>query len=400
MQRAIGSFRLPLEFALTCTAFFSPALAQSPEPLAIPVSQAGWFTFSGDTRALLAFNTELDGHTADAVADTGVTFTSIDRAFAVRFWPDTITPPSVAMSASGGTAAAALGPVVDIALPTRPTVRRRAIVTDHTGISSAAGHPVNVLLGMDVIGQGSLELDLANKRWRFGDTGMSWLGFATVPIRYSAGRYLNYVEIDVEGRPLHLAVDTGYDGGLMLTTQAAVGTGLLRRGRITTIAIQGLGGLAVTQMLIPSNLRIGKFTLSDLEVQIDDGGGLPTKWRLDGLVGLNFLRRFHIALDYPAGTMAYTPTDLPVPKAIRSTIGVQALPDGDGLAIVHVMANSPAARAGWTAGGRICAVDGIAIDNSPQHTGPNPWNVAPAGTRVSFRFCDGSTKVLTARNFY
>lgn len=206
--------------------------------------------------------------------------------------------------------------------------------------------------------------------------------------------------IDVAGNPLRLGIDTGYDGGLMLTARAAARARMFITGRFTSIASQSLGGVAVTRITIPGRLHVGTSMLSDMEVQVDDGDGLPSQWGLDGLVGLGFLSRFHVALDYPAGTMLYTFAHRPAPRTIRSTIGVQTRPDGAGLVVVHIMANSPAARADWKIGERICAIDGEAVDNRRPRTGPNPWNVAAPGTRVAFQFCDGAKRTLVARNFY
>ncbi len=389
-----------LTLVLILVAPFSAISAQAPDAPAAITGETAWISYADGKRGLLTFDAAINGHPAHAVTDTGVTFTSLDRTFAERFWPDSPSSNGVTLSAAGGAAVAELGPLVDIALPAADPVKRRALVADHSGLAGAGGRSIDMLLGMDVIGRGALELDLAHGRWRFAPSGGSWPRALSAPLRYTADRYHNYIVIDVEGRPLRLGIDTGYDGGLMLTAGAAAKAGLLRTGRVTTIAAQGLGGVTVTRLMIPKRLRVGTETLADMDVRIDDGDGLPTQWGFDGLVGLGFLRRFHVALDYPAGTMRYALADRAPAPPVRSTIGVQAGPDGAGLAIVHVMANSPAARAGWKAGERICAVEGAAIDNSRPQSGPNPWNVAKAGTRVAFQFCDGTARTLIARDFY
>lgn len=389
----------PLLTLISAAVSFSAVSAQAPDAPAT-TGDGAWISYADGAGALLSFDAAIEGHRAHAVADTGVTFTSLDRTFAERLPAYSASSTSVTLSVSGGAAEAALGPLVDITLPASEPLKRRTLVTDHSRVASAGGRPIDMLLGMDVIGRRALDLDLAHGRWRFAPSGESWSGAFSAPLRYSTDRYHNYIVIAVAGRPLRLGIDTGYDAGLMLTAEAAANAGLLKTGRVTTIAAQGLGGVAVTRLTIPKHLRVGTATLADVDVRIDDGNSLPTQWGFDGLVGLGLLRRFHAVLDYPAGAMRYTPADRAPSPPVRSTIGVQARPDGAGLAIVHVMANSPAARAGWKAGERICAVDGAAIENGLPRHGPNPWNVAKAGTRVTFRFCDGSVRTVIARDFY
>lgn len=185
-----------LGLAVLVTAQLGSAFAQAPTMQPESPPNAGWIPYEG-VGALLAFEASIDGHAARSIADTGVTFTSLDRAFAEQFWPGKTGAPTIALSASGGAAAA--GPIIDITLPAREPVKRRALITDNRGLAATIGRRINMFLGMDVIGHGALELYLANRRWRFAPSGVHFAGAPSVPLRYTADRYHNY-SCDRRGR--------------------------------------------------------------------------------------------------------------------------------------------------------------------------------------------------------
>lgn len=326
----------------------SGALAQETAPQTVIAYRPAdgkvqaWNPYDSKTASPLFINAVIERRSVKAMVDTGVTFSTLDSTWARRAGLHVDTSFDITLSASGGAARAFKGPVVDLQIPPYSVGKLQTLAIDLNGAANAAEHPIDIMVGMDVISAGSLELDLANQGWRLGPTGLTWPRASRVPLRYTPDRYHSYVEINVEGHPLKLGVDTGYTGGLMLTAKAAALTGLFRRGRATTKAAQGSGGIAITQMTIPDRLRFGDLMLQGVPVDIEEANGLPTQWRLDGLVGVDLLRHLHAAFDFPAGTLFYVRSETFVVPEVRSTMGIQALRQDDSLVIVHVMANSPA----------------------------------------------------------
>ncbi|MGN8000065.1 aspartyl protease family protein [Sphingomonas sp. 22176] len=223
---------------------------------------ASWSSYDRTKAGPLFAEATIEGRRAAVMVDTGVTFTTLDLGWIKQFSNGAEAQPTLRVAATGGTASAALGPVVDLSLPSYDVHRLQTLAADFSGFKSALSRPVDMALGMNVIGVGSLELDLGAAHWRFAPTGIRWPQAATARLLYTPDRYHSYIVIDIEGHVLRLGVDTGYDGGLMLTKNAAMITGLFDRNPTTTVASVGLGGMAISTLTVPTKMKFGASELS------------------------------------------------------------------------------------------------------------------------------------------
>jgi len=140
--------------------------------------------------------------------------------------------------------------------------------------------------------------------------------------------------------------------------------------------------------------------LSDIPTTVDAPDGFVASRRVDGLIGIALLRRFHAVIDFPAGRVLLLADPRPAAPPPRSTAGLQFRRSGGTLEVIHVMANGPASVAGWRPGDCIRAVDGVAaanIESDPRTAG---WSRGAPGRIVALTMCDGSTRTLTLARFY
>ena len=407
MQRRVHT--LCLAFTIwTALIPIRSALAEDPAPLgrveyrpAPETGQPEWIAWKAESDGVLRFNAVVSGRPVNAMADTGATFTALDRRFAETLGAkvDTNTQ-AIPVVGTGGPATAYPGPTIDLTFPSYTIERLSTAIVDLASLQIDADRPLDMMLGLDVLGSGALELDLAEHGWRLWPSGVQAQDTETAPLRRSESGFYAFVTIPVGTRPLRLWIDTGSMVGLQLTAAAAASIEALKQGRRTSLATQGISGVLVETLVVPSRLKFGAVELSEVPVQIG-GEGVDTQPEgFDGMIGLGLLQQLHAVLDLPAGTFLYVPNDGPPKPLVRSTIGLQTQWDAGAVVIRHVMANSPAASGGWQPGDRICAVDGAPVTPRRAAYAPSPWSVKPPGTKLTFRLCDGTERTLVAKDFY
>lgn len=385
-----------------------PARAEDPVPTRQvqyrPVPETGqpeWIAWKAESDGVLRFDAVVSGRPVNAMADTGATFTALDRRFAETLGAKVeARTQAIPVVGTGGPATAYPGPTIDLTFPSYTIMRLSTAIVDLAALRIDADRPLDMMLGLDVLGGGALELDLAEHGWRLWPSGVQAQDTETAPLRRSESGFYAFVTIPVGTRPLRLWIDTGSMAGLQLTAAAAASIEALKQGRRTSIATQGINGVLVETLVIPSRLKFGAVELSEVPVQIG-GEGIDTQPEgFDGMIGLGLLQRLHAVLDLPAGTFLYVANDDPPKPLVRSTLGLQTQWDNGAVVIRHVMANSPAASGGWQAGDRICAVDGAPVARRTTAYAPSPWSVKPPGTKLTFRLCDGTERALVAQDFY
>lgn len=386
----------------------APALAEDPAPTGQvqyrPVPETGqpdWIAWTADSDGVLRFNAVVSGRPVNAMADTGATLTALDRGFAETLGAKVeASAQGIPVVGTGGPATAYPGPTIDLTFPSYTIERLPTAILDLASLRAAGGRPIDMMLGLDVLGSGALELDLAEHGWRLWPSGVQSQGAETAPLRRSESGFYAFVTIPVGTRPLRLWIDTGSMAGLRLTAAAAETVEALKQGRRTSLATQGVNGVLVETLVIPSRLSFGAVELSEVPVAIGGEGSNAHPEEFDGMIGLGLLQRLHAVLDVPAGTFLYAANEGPPKPLVRSTIGLQTAWDGGGVVVRHVMANSPAASGGWREGDRICAVDGAPVAQRAANQAAYPWSVKPSGTKLTLRLCDGTERALVAQDFY
>jgi tetratricopeptide (TPR) repeat protein len=124
-----------------------------------------------------------------------------------------------------------------------------------------------------------------------------------------------FVEVGLsDGQPHLFLVDTG-SSVTVISRKVANDLGLttkLRPGRLV-----GLSGSVPWQASVLGTIRLGPYTLRDIDVAVDVPG-VPSHVGLvplAGILGNNVLAEFQVAIDYPAQTIALARGDMEIPES-------------------------------------------------------------------------------------
>ena len=234
-------------------------------------------------------------------------------------------------------------------------------------MAPALGRHVDGLLGLDLLGDGIVELDFDRRVMRVHERGGFALpdGATTLPARLLAGKPIVETTIrtaDGTSRRAAMVLDFGMAGTVRLTTRYtdandmvnAVGPVVPNRSET------GLGGGLESLMGRVASLSIGDVELREPVVSLArerTGGDAAPPY--DGLIGIGVLRRFRVFFDRAESRVAFVPTTRTSRPFVYAPSGVTFAPLGAatrGLVVTRVAPGTPGASAGLRAGDRLLAV--------------------------------------------
>ena len=256
-----------------------------------------------------------------------------------------------------------------------------------------------MLVGAAVCSCCALDINYDAGRFRLLPSPRLPFTATTVPLsRATTGLFRS--EMTVAGRRIRpVVVDTG-DGSSLTIGDASWAAMGFKPAQVTTTLGWGMGGASVADTAIASPVALGSLTVPEAEIRREPPGGFLTVSSSAGRIGSGLLLRFRVLLDPGAGRMVLQPgkrIDTPV---ARSTSGLLMHQEATQLRVIHVMRNSPAARASWRDGAAICEVDGVAVADMTRLGSAINWGAGTPGTTVRLGLCDGSRRTLTLRRFY
>ncbi|WP_374944497.1 aspartyl protease family protein [Sphingomonas sp.] len=401
--------RIPVAIALPIAIAASCGQASPQRALAAAAPEAGiarlasdaedrWVQFDLTPGNQIRFPLTLDGRTLTAILDTGVSVTVLSRK-------------SIAVDAtrlrSGGQATAIGGQVAidwmatrEIAIGGLTLTGASVAVTALPALATGSGAAVDMLVGRDLIGGQALDIDYAHRRFRLIASGRLPFTGATAPLTISPQRLVYESAITLGARTLKpMIVDTG-DGAAITVTQAGWAAAGLTRLPATSAIAYGLAGPLVTTLAIVPTLRVGTLEAASVEVRVEGDGGFSKAVGAAGRIGSGFLQNYRVLLDPGAGRMVFQPGPGANRAPLRSTSGLLLGLERDRLKVLHVMANGPAAAAGWREGETICSVDGTPIAPDYPASPLAAWSVGAPGRIVRLGVCGGAERTLRLANFY
>lgn len=378
-------------------ALLAPAIALvQPQAATVltPDTEARWVDFQLTPYNQIRFPIELDGHTAWAILDTGLSDTIVTSKFAR----------AAGLAPARRQRAVAIGGGVEVAWATTRSIRFGGLARTggRVGIADPAGgirFGAEVLVGADILGCCALDIDYDARRFRILSSGRMPFTGSTAPLRRRSPNGVYQSEVTVAGVPLRpIIVDTGDGGSLTLSRTAWASTGT-RDARITTTLGWGMGGAVVTDTLIVPSFALAGMAPREAEARIEGEGGFSATVGAAGRLGFGILQRYRVLLDPRAGRMILQPGKAVAAGVIRSTSGLLVEFTGTALRVVHVMRGSPAAASGWKSGETICSADGIAVTEDVRD-GAVEWTIGTPGRTVRIALCDGTERNLTLADFY
>ena len=391
-------------------ALLLPSMAQAdcPPPQTAPPADAFYFCFDGpkigpqpiidgDKGPLIVAEVELNGHKLPALLDTGAEISIVDSSVAKEIGLK--TGAAATITALSGQQAPAQKASID-QLVIGGFIRKGGIVAvaDMGALRRAARQRVAMALGADVLSQVALFVDRDNLSLvvipnNARANGANWMA----PLRVQQPGNVIMTNLSVDGHPMTAKLDTGAEDELILneTKWAEI---VPSKARVTTLGGGDLAGSRIARLVRFNDLRIGGKSIGDaIATQVPSA---PSTELPDGVLGMGILSRYNLFLNPQAGVMVLTELKKPAAPRRETMVGIQGMPTDDGLAIMHVMAHSPAEAAGLKGGDRICTVDGQTVRADWAGTAKNDWMTGPEGKTVVLGRCGGGSVKLTLRRFY
>ncbi len=360
-------------------------------------TSSGWlpFEYFGGTRIFV--QAKINGHPVTAMLDSGASATVIDT----RFLQVAGLRSDGAQNGDGAGGGGAYGTVtgVDLSLGHLTIRGSPAVAIDLAAVEKQLGHPLPVILGGAVFDKTVVDIDFARRRIAFRNAE----GFRAAPgariSEITRVGEIRAIQARIEGRLATLLFDIGNGGALTLYPRFWNRPEFLKDRRLSTTLAGGWGKMREQKLAKVRDVTIGGVTLRTLPTTLDDGSSKASRdENLDGNVGIRILSRFHLIVDFPHDRVLLdSGTDPSAPFPINRA-GLTLQPSAVGTKVLYVAPQSPASVSGFAAGDEITAVR--TDRDNPLNPGSGNWLTGPAGSTLTVRLADGSTRTLKLADYF
>jgi predicted aspartyl protease len=159
------------------------------------------------------------------------------------------------------------------------------------------------LLGGNFLVEYVVEIDFPRRRVRFLDSGRYRVpekttapGETVLPLHLVSNRPI--VEVEIEGHPVSLLLDTGASYGVLIGGRVARATGLEFHPAPGLSAAGVMGEIGV-EFAEAQSVRVGTLEFRNLPVIVAPRGLYQQATANDSLIGLDLLSQFTLQIDYP-----------------------------------------------------------------------------------------------------
>ena len=378
--------------AVLCTALISgaapsPGLAQPPTPVAGVQRLPAWEAMDLSSGSIV-LKVQIAGETIDAVLDTGSSHSIIDSSLAKRLGIAAAKSVLLTGFSKQVRAHQSVGTQVTVAGSEYST---SLIIFEMTPM----GMEQKMILGRDFLDIHIIELEFANSRFRFLDSAEA-RDLPSEPISLiSESRRKLWIPVRINGQEVFADLDLGNQGALLISDSAAARLipGLPRSTWVT----QDVSGLLTTGSVVVPVFSVAGTDLRSVPAEVMH---LPPPDNASANVGLPILRRFAMTLDLGNSRLWLTPDAAAIDRPFeRNRLGAALEPQEEGLKILHVALNSPAAAAGLAVGDVIVEVDGRRVTRDNRFE-LSRFGDGAAGESHRILTKAGRSLVLQLRDYY
>ena len=373
--------------ALISGAAPSPGLAQPSKPAAGVQRLPAWEAMDLSSGSIV-LKVQIAGETIDAVLDTGSSHSIIDSSLAKRLGIAAAKSVLLTGFSKQVRAHQSVGTQVTVAGSEYST---SLIIFEMTPM----GMEQKMILGRDFLDIHIIELDFANSRFRFLESAEA-RDLPSEPISLiSESRRKLWIPVRINGQEVFAELDLGNQGALLISDSAAARLipGLPRSTWVT----QDVSGLLTTGSVVVPVFSVAGTDLRSVPAEVMH---LPPPDNASANVGFSILRRFAMTLDLGNRRLWLTPDAAAIDRPFeRNRLGAALEPQEEGLKILHVALNSPAAAAGLAVGDVIVEVDGrrVTRDNRSELS---RFGDGAAGESHRILTKAGRSLVLQLRDYY
>jgi len=357
-----------------------------------------WIPFEFTPGNQIRFTMSLEGRPVSAILDTGVSYSVLAQRYAT----------ANRLRVRGRAKADVIGGSVAVGWVVTRTLAIGGLRRDGGGLAVAelpatatgSATAVDLLVGRDLTADYALDIDYAQRRFRFLRSGRAPFAGTSSPLAIAPDRLVYVSSVVLGGAELRpMVVDSGDGSAITLSTAGWRTAQMAQRATTTTVSF-GLAGPVVSEVAIVPQLVVGRTIARNVEVRVEASGGFSDAIGIAGRIGSGFLQNYRVLLDPAAGHMLLSANAGADKPPLRSTSGLLLGIADDRLKVLHVMRGSPAAQEGWQAGEMICRVDGQAITAAYPGSALAGWSAGAPGRVVALTSCDGRERRLTLASFY
>ena len=376
--------------AVLCAALISGAAPSSgpiePPPPAAGVQRVVAWEAMDLSSGSIVLKVQIAGETIDAVLDTGASHSGIDSSLAKRL--GIAAEKSVTLNGFSKQVRAhqSVGTQITVAGSEYST---SLLIVDMT----ATGLEQKMILGRDFLDIHILELEFSNSRFRILDSAEA-REISSEPISLiSSSRRILRIPVRINGQEVFADLDLGNQNALFISDSAAAQLiPELPRSTWVTLDVSGL--------LTTGSVAVPVFSVAGTDLRSVPALVMSLPDNASANVGLPILRRFAMTLDLGKSRLWLTPDAAAIERPFeRNRLGAALEPQEEGLKILHVALNSPAAAAGLAVGDVIVEIDGrrVTRDNRSELS---QIGAGAAGESHRILTKAGRSVVLQLRDYY
>lgn len=376
--------------AVLCAALISgvapsPGLAQPPRPAAGVQRLPAWEAMDLSSGSIV-LKVQIAGETIAAVLDTGASHSVIDSSLAKQL--GIAAAKSVALNGFSKQ------------VPAQQSVGTQIVVAGSEYSTSllivdmaATGLEQKMILGRDFLDSHVIRFDFASSRFRILEISETQ-DLPSQPISLiSYSRRILRIPVRINGHEVLADLDLGNQNALLISDSAAAQL-VPERPRSTWVTLDVSGLLTTGTVVVPV------FSVAGTDLRSVPALVMSLPDNASANVGLPIMRRFAVTLDLGKSRLWLTPDPAVIDRPFdRNRLGAALEPQDEGLKIVHVALNSPAAAAGLAVGDVIVEVDGrrVTRDNRSELS---RFGAGAAGESHRVLTKAGRSLVLQLRDYY
>lgn len=142
-----------------------------------------------------------------------------------------------------------------------------AVVLDLSQLSRAAGRPIGVVVGRELLDSLMSDFDFPHRRVMFAGRSEGAVGRDRVEVRLSEGRVPQVLLRIGDRSPIQATFDPGSDAPAVLSPDYAEHAGVLRGLAVSTVASAGVEGVGGGQVAVLPEICIGRERLKSVPVE-------------------------------------------------------------------------------------------------------------------------------------
>ena len=350
---------------------------------------------------LLYLRGTVGGVETELVLDSGAGMTVVDAAFAEALGLEETG--QVTALGAGGTQGAHFVSGLAVRCGGLELDLPRAVCIDLDGVTAATGRALPVILGVEAFEQCVVDIDYPNARVAFRPReGFAYSGPGrTLALLRGEGR-LRELEASVEDLPpARFVFDTGARG--LALFEAFTERNRLLEGRAhSERESTGVGASFSTRVGTLRSFTLGGQRLAGVPCAFaqPESGTFASSVHA-GNLGASVLSRFRVVVDFSRDQLHLEPApDCSTRPFAKDRLGLSARFEEGALVVRFVSPGSPAARAGWTPGRRIRALQGEPVEAASWASALRRCAESPVGTKVVLLDEAGQEHELVAAEYY